>query len=309
MDTNQELELTYGVFPEKQGYRGEISFEAEKIIQLSLKFHKEFDRRWKEEKRHSASYHNENHIQATIEAATQLINKAFNGKIDPLDLRGDLQRWNQANPNAKITESEFLEAVCLAFSMHDLGNIAYGLKVDEKGVLQPDYLDGYTAKGAEERSIQIAREIIEKSGLDKEKKKRYLPLIEYLINQTVFKPEKPSQEDKNKPFYIFVQVVDQIGGNLFNTQSREESIFGLVEENVFEKYKEGETFVFNPYRFFNFVNLRLPDLVGDEKADMIFNAFEKEKPSMIDVKNEQITIKPEDFKGVNLFELFGLKNE
>jgi len=305
MDTNQELESTYGVFPEKQGYRGEISFEAEKIIQLSLKFHKEFDTRWKEEKRHLASYHNENHIQATIEAATQLINKAFSGEMDPLGLREDFQKWNQENSNAQITESEFLEAVCLAFSMHDLGNIAYGLKVDEKGVLQPDYLDGYTAKGAEERSIQIAREIIEKSGLDEEKKRRYLPLIEYLINQTVFKPQKPSQEDKNKSFYIFVQVVDQIGGNLFNHQKTDEIVFGLIEESVFEK----GGFEFNPYRSFNFVNLRLPDLVGDEKADMIFNAFEKEKPSMIDVKNEQITIKPEDFKGVNLFELFGLKNE
>jgi hypothetical protein len=305
MDTNQELKSTYGVFPEKQGYRGEISFEAEKIIQLSLKFHKEFDRRWKEEKRHSASYHNENHIQATIDAATLLINKAFN-RVDPLDLRGDLQNWNQANPNAQITESEFLEAVCLAFSMHDLGNIACGLKVDEKGVLQPDYLDGYRAEGAEARSIQIAKEIIGRSELDEEKKKRYLPLIEYLIAQTVFKPQKPSQEDKNKPFYIFVQVVDQIGGNLFNTQSRKESIFGLVEENVFEKYKKGETFIFNPYRFFNFVNLRLPELVGDEEADMIFKAFEKEKPSMIDLKNEQITITPEDLKGlVSLFNLVG----
>jgi hypothetical protein len=239
-----------------------------------------------------------------------LINKAFNEKMDPLGLKEDLQRWNQENPNAQINKSKFLlEAFCLAFSMHDLGNIACGLKVDEKGVLQPDYLDGYRAEGAEERSIQIAREIIKKSGLDEDKKRRYLPLIEYLINQTVFKPQKPSQEDKNKPFYIFVQVVDQIGGNLFNTQSREESVIGLVNESVFEKYKKGETFVFNPYRSFNFVNLRLPELVGDERVGMIFNAFEKEKPSMIDVKNEQITIKPEDFKGVNLFELFGLKNE
>jgi hypothetical protein len=283
--------------------------ENQELIKNCLSIHAEFDRRWKEEKGHLASYHNENHIQATIKAATQLINKAFNGEIDPLDLRGDLQRWNQANPNAQITKSGFLEAVCLAFSMHDLGNIACGVKFDEKGNLQLDYLDGYRAQGAEERSIQIAREIIGKSGLDEEKKRRYLPLIEYLINQTVFKPQKPSQEDKNKPFYIFVQVVDQIGGNLFNTQSREESVFGLIEENVFEKYKKGETFIFNPYRFLNFVNLRLPDLVGDEKADMIFQAFGKEKPSMIDAKDEQITIKPEDFKGVNLFELFGLKNE
>ena len=32
MDTNQEAQSTHGGFPEKQGYRGEISFEAEKII-------------------------------------------------------------------------------------------------------------------------------------------------------------------------------------------------------------------------------------------------------------------------------------
>jgi len=215
--------------------------------------------------------------------------------MDPLNLRKDLQNWNQANPNAQITKIEFLEVVRLAFSMHDLGNIACGVKVDG-GDLQLDYLDGYRAEGAEERSIQIAREIIEKSGLDEEKKRRYLPLIEYLINQTVFKPQKPSQEDKNKPFYIFVQVVDQIGGNLFNTQSRKESVFGLVEEQVFEQDKEGKKFSFNPYRFFNFVNLRLPELVGEEKVDMIFESFEKKPPPIIEVENKQITIKPEDFK-------------
>jgi hypothetical protein len=293
--TNQETQLAYDVLPEKQGYREKISSKAEKIIQLSLKFHKEFDRRWKEEKRHFSSYHNENHIQATIEAATRLINKAFIEGIDPLDLRDDLQKWNKENPSAQITESEFLEVVCLAFSMHDLGNIAYGVKFDEKGNLQLDYLNGYTAKGAEERSIQIAREIIEKSELDEEKKKRYLPLIEYLIAQTVFKPQKPSQEDKNKPFYIFVQVVDQIGGNLFNRQSTEEIVFGLIEEGIFEK----GGFEFDPHRFFNFVNLRLPELVGEEKAKMIFKAFEKEPPPIINVEEDkQITIKSEDWKGL-----------
>jgi hypothetical protein len=169
------------------------------------------------------------------------------------------------------------------------------VSVDEKGNLQLNYLDGYTAKGAEERSIQIAREIIEKSGLYDEKKNRYLLLIKHLIGQTTF---QPTDEDKNKPFATFVRVVDQIGGNLFNTQSREESIFGLVEENVFEKYEKGETFILNPYRFFNFVNLRLPDLVGDGKAKMVFEAFEKEPPPIINVENKQITIKPEDWKGL-----------
>jgi hypothetical protein len=231
MDNNQEVQSAYGVFPEKQGYRGEISSKAEKIIQLSFNFHKEFDRRWKEEKRHFASYHNRNHIQATIDAATQLINKAFNGEMDPLDLTKDLQKWNQANPNSQITGDEFLEVVRLAFSMHDLGNIASGVKVDEKGDLKPYYLDGYTAKGAEERSVKIAEEIVNNSGLDEEKKNRYLLLIKHLIEQTTF---QPTDEDKNKPFATFVRVVDQIGGNLFNRQSRKEIVFGLIEEGIFE---------------------------------------------------------------------------
>jgi len=290
--TNQpETQSVYRIFPEKQGDKEKNDPKVKEIIQLSLNFHKEFDRRWKEDKRHFASYHNENHIQATIDAATQLINKAFNEEMDPLDLRKHLQNWNQANPNAQITKSEFLEVVCLAFSMHDLGNIACGVKVDEKGDLQLDYLDGYTAKGAEERSVKIAEEIVNNSDLDEEKKNRYLLLIKHLIEQTTF---QPTDEDKNKPFANFVRVVDQIGGNLFNSQRTEEIVAGLIEEGIFEK---GE-FKFNPHRFFNFVNLRLPELVGEEKVDMIFKAFEKEKLSMIDVKDEQITIKREDWKGL-----------
>ena len=216
-----------------------------------------------------------------------MINKAFKEEIDPLNLREDLQNWNKANPNAQITEDEFLEVVCLAFSMHGLGNIARGVKVDEKGNLKPDYLDGYTAEGAEERSVQIAEEIINSSGLDNEKKSRYLPFIKHLIEQTTF---QPTDEDKNKPFATFVRVVDQIRGNLFNHQKTDEIVFGLIEESVFEK----GGFEFNPYSFFNFVNLRLPELVGEEKAKMVFEAFEKEPPPIIKVENKQITIKRED---------------
>jgi hypothetical protein len=46
------------------------------------------------------------------------------------------------------------------------------------------------------------------------------------------------------------------------------------------------------------VNLRLPELVGEEKAKMVFKAFEKEPPPIINVKDEQITIKSEDWKGL-----------
>jgi hypothetical protein len=42
------------------------------------------------------------------------------------------------------------------------------------------------------------------------------------------------------------------------------------------------------------VNLRLRELVGDKKAKMVFKAFEKEPPPIINVENKQITIKSED---------------
>jgi len=263
---------------------------VEQLIQQCVGFHSGFDQKWRE-KGHISSFHNQNHINATINAAVALIRKAFSkeGSLDPLNLKGDFQRWNEIHPQSQITEYEFLEVVRLAFSMHDLGNIASGVRFDEKGELVLDYLDGYKAQRAEERSEQIAELLINNSGLEADKKQRYLTLIKYLIAQTTYEPNK---EDKDKPLVIFARLVDQIGGNLFNNQTAQDNFFGLVEEGVFENGK----ILINPYRSFNFVNLRLSELVEDEEIrKQIFEAFGKEPPNNDErFRNEQIVIKKEE---------------
>lgn len=258
----------------------ELQSEIESIRNRCLNYHEYFDNEWKKEGR--ISYHNENHIRATLKTASFLVDEAFKriNSDDPLNLRKDLQKWNQLHQDEQITENEFDYVVQIAFACHDLGNIT---QLDENGEIV--YLQGYIAAKAEERSQQIAQKIINESFLTDDQKRRFLPLVKHLIAQTTF---QPTEEDLNQPFSIFTRVVDQIGGNLFNNQSIEDIVLGLVEENAYEK----ENFSFIPYNFFNFVRLRFPQLVSDQnKRNQILDIFGiKQLPEEIKVNENQIKI-------------------
>lgn len=228
-----------------------------KIINEALSYHREFDNN-----RQQPSFHNENHIKAVLEALEKLIIAAKNGN-DPLRIKEDLERWNKENNiDPPITLEEFWFIALIAFACHDLGNIA----TLENGKLK--FLYQYTSKDAEERSKLIAKYLLNQMGLEEEIQKIWLPLIEYLIDQTKFQPDDPS-----KPFAIFVRVVDQIGGNLFN-EDRIKSILGLIYEIANE---EGRNKKFNPHYFYNFPHLRFPELVPDERTrKAILNIWKKE---------------------------------
>ncbi len=262
----------------------ELNQPVENIIRGCLNLHKNFDKEWKNQGR--ISYHNENHVRATLVAAEKLVKAAFNieNPQDPLGLKNDLNKWNELNPEGKVTEEEFLDVVRLAFSFHDLGNIA---KLNEKGEIE--YLDIYRAQGAEERSVQIAEKIINESSLTDDQKKRFLPLVSHLIRQTTY---QPSENDKGRPFASSARVIDQVGGNLFNGQ--EARVLGLIEENVHES--EGGDFSFTPNKFFNFVRIRFPQLVDDENLRIqITQIFGVSLPEEIpNLKDQNITLTQSD---------------
>lgn len=257
----------------------ELKSKIESIRSKCLEYHQEFDKEWREKGR--ISYHNENHIMATLKAASFLVDAAFNRSDDPLNLKEDLEKWNQEHPSEQITENEFDYVVQIAFACHDLGNIA---RLDEEKI---SYLEKYTSDNAEERSKQIAEKIIQQSSLSDDQKRRFLSLIKHLIAQTTFQPK---EQDLNQPFSIFTRVVDQIGGNLFNTQ--EDRVYGLIQEFVYEK----ETFSFIPANFFNFVRLRFPQLVNDEgKRNKILEILGKNLPVEIEgFRQDQVTITKDD---------------
>lgn len=205
---------------------------------------------------------------------------------DPLGIKGDLEKWNNEHPNLKIKDNEFSFVVRMAFAAHDLGNIASGF--DENGNIV--FLDKYQAKDAEERSKEIAKFLISQSSLDDDQKRRFLPLITHLIDQTKYFFDEGG---KDKLFARFVRVVDQIGGNLFSKDypnDQQDLSLGVLYETIYEK---GES-TFTPNVLFNFVVNRFPELVEDENLrNNILRIFGKSLPNKIEYNENQITIKKE----------------
>jgi len=196
----------------------------------------------------------------------KLIKAALNGN-DPLGIMADLTKWNEQHPDGQIKQEELLTVIKLAFACHDLGNIAEKALIGPNNETRLVFLSQYKADGAEDRSQEITEIVIKASPMPEEQKARFLPLIQHLINETKFMPEKEA------PFGIFSRVVDQIGNDLFNTN--EERIVGLLEEMGAENpYAE-----FLPYFFFNFARERFGQLVpNDNERASILGIWGKELP-------------------------------
>lgn len=236
---------------------------TEKIVGQCQKWHWEFNEQFWSGK---DSFHNAEHIQATILAAEKLIEAALAGN-DPLGIMKDLEKWNKQHPGSEIKKKELLDVVKLAFAFHDLGNIAQETSTQPDGKIELDFLDKYQAKGAEERSQKIAEAVIMASDIPPEQKKRFLPFVLHLISETTYMPRKEA------PFGIFVRVVDQIGNDLFSKNERR--VNGLLEE----MYAENPDAEFLPYFFFNFARERFEQLVPDDDTrDSILKIWDKKLP-------------------------------
>lgn len=222
---------------------------TDEITRECLGWHNEFDQKiWKNE----ASFHNAEHIRATIIAAEILVEKALTGN-DPLKIMDDLEKWNREHPSKQIEREELSKVVRLAFASHDLGNIAQEA-TEQDGKVSLIFLPQYMAKGGEDRSQKIAKTVMENSKIPEEQKRKWLPLVQHLINETKFMLEGKVS------FGVFTRVVDQIGNNLFNTN--EKMVIGLLKEMLVEN-PQAE---FTPYSFFNFAKGRFGQLVPNENT-------------------------------------------
>lgn len=268
--------------PESTVVNNELGPKIKEFVNKCLEYHEKFDIEWRKKGR--VSYHNENHVNATLDAAQKLVDAALKDNNDPLGILNDLQIWNDNHRDAVVGQDDFIYVVRMAFAAHDLGNIAY---VENGKII---YLDKYQADGAEDRSKQIAERLISQSKLTDDQKRRFLPLITHLIDQTKYFFDEGG---KDKLFARFVRVVDQIGGNLFSKDypnDQQDLSLGVLYETIYEK---GES-TFTPNVLFNFVVNRFPELVEDENLrNNILRIFGKSLPNKIEYNENQITIKKE----------------
>lgn len=181
------------------------------------------------------SYHNDHHIEGMIKATGAFLFAAINNSKDPFALKKELDKWNGFYSDQQpLTMDEFVIALDLAASGHDLGNLTKTSTVTGKDCLPVlDYSTKYEAcAGAlvEGKSVDITESLIDHFFTTEDEKaimERLKPLVRHLIMQTVFDPEITSS---NQCFWQFIQYTDQIGTYYFSDQSRTQSVAGLLNE-------------------------------------------------------------------------------
>lgn len=214
-----DIEPNTPILPENYLSKNE---EVKELQNRSLNLHLEFD----EKISGRLSFHNFEHIFAAVKGAMILYDEAINGN-DIFNLMKDLNDWNKnKKEEEQISFEEFADVLRLAFSFHDLGNIAE--VINGKVVLRENGL--YEADGAEERSIEIAKILL----ANHQQLQKYIDLICHIINETKFNFNEDGGE--SRPFAVFVRVVDQIMTNYLR-RDYSEFIEGLQQEAIDERKK------------------------------------------------------------------------
>lgn len=249
-----------------------IKHPEKEVVRKALDLHEKFSTEvWGQDRE---SFHNKEHIEAAIEAANAIVENAKNG-FDPLNIMGDLAKWNEQNPDANINVDELNEVMTIAFACHDLGNILNSLE-ENNGNLEPNFLNQYKASGAEERSKVMSELIIQNTnGLSEDKRDRFVHFVNHIIEQTKFKPGKVDDKFKEPPFAAAVMIIDQIGNDLYSTN--EQRVRGLIEETAAEDPSRKINLDF----FNNFVIDRLRQIYPDKSEEFysdIYKSMGKEQP-------------------------------
>lgn len=219
--------------------------KSEKLIQLAHDLHVDFERT-----KTGKSFHNIDHIKAVEGAAEATLDKIDTN--DTFRLNMALSSWNaRRSPRTQATQVEMGMAIKIAAATHDLGNIVDTLGFSDNGFV-PRFNKAYKSKGAEERSIQVARTLMTGMGFSKKSLDSILPLVEHLIGETTY-----NFSGTGTGFAPFMRTVDQIGNALYNpTDYANNLLYEMVGENP------EATFV--PYDHFNFANSRFDYLIPNE---------------------------------------------
>jgi hypothetical protein len=228
---------------------------ARRILEFSLLTHLQFDSDWAK-----PSYHNEIHILAVICAFLEILPTLRHNDIFAIE--NTLNTWNQnsetsGSSTSPITLEEFALAMIMALATHDLGNILETVQEEGENP-KAIFHKVYNAKGAEERSKAIASVLITKfyQAVDEAKIQQIIGLVQHLIEQTIFQPT-PSIESKQTPWWLLIQIIDQIGGNVVLLSTNPNYYVSTVAGLIIEILKVRTTDGINLTNFLNFVAFRL----------------------------------------------------
>jgi hypothetical protein len=228
---------------------------ARRILEFSLLTHLQFDSDWAK-----PSYHNEIHILAVICAFLEILPTLRHDDIFAIE--NTLNTWNQnsetsGSSTSPITLGEFALAMVMALATHDLGNILETVQEEGENP-KAIFHKVYHAEGAEERSKAIASVLITKfyQAVDEAKIQQIIGLVQHLIEQTIFQPT-PSIESKQTPWWLLIQIIDQIGGNVVLLSTNPNYYVSTVAGLIIEILKVRTTDGINLTNFLNFVAFRL----------------------------------------------------
>lgn len=228
---------------------------ARRILEFSLLTHLQFDSDWAK-----PSYHNEIHILAVICAFLEILPTLRHDDIFAIE--NTLNAWNQnsetsGSSTSPITLGEFALAMIMALATHDLGNILETVQEEGENP-KAIFHKVYHAEGAEERSKAIASVLITKfyQAVDEAKIQQIIGLVQHLIEQTIFQPI-PSIESKQTPWWLLIQIIDQIGGNVVLLSTKPNYYVSTVAGLIIEILKVRTTDGINLTNFLNFVAFRL----------------------------------------------------
>lgn len=245
---------------------------SERALQISYELHKEFNKEnWEEKK----SFHNEEHIRAVAEASDKLIKAAINGE-DPLDIQGDIDKWNELHKDSpRIDIEQFRDIAKMAFAAHDWGNIMQDVEFDKEGNVLPIFLEKYTAENAELRSQMMFEKFVE-NNVDESLREIYKNVGKEIIWQTNFMNDA-DDPGYNKPFAQFARVCDQIGNDVFS--ENDDRLEGLLTEMLNEDPSKEINLDF----FVNFAAKRIKGILPEsefqeDQIKAIYDAWEKDRP-------------------------------
>jgi len=234
---------------------------ARRILEFSLLTHLQFDSDWAK-----PSYHNEIHILAVICAFLEILPTLRHDDIFAIE--NTLNAWNQnsetsGSSTSPITLGEFALAMIMALTTHDLGNILETVQEEGENP-KAIFHKVYHAEGAEERSKAIASVLITKfyQAVDEAKIQQIIGLVQHLIEQTIFQPI-PSIESKQTPWWLLIQIIDQIGGNVVLLSTNPNYYVSAVAGLIIEILKVRTTDRINLTNFLNFVAFRLNVLITE----------------------------------------------
>ena len=250
-----------------------VKATAQKILEFSLSTHLQFDSHWAK-----PSYHNEIHILTVIYAFLKVFFALLKSE-DIFQIRNTLNTWNQksetsGSSTSPITLGKFALAMIIALATHDLGNILETVQEEERNLKPSFHCNSlYKAANAEERSKQIASVLIShkfNQAVGAEERSqvgvsvsisevditKITELVTHLIEQTIFQPT-PSIESKQTPWWLLIQIIDQIGGNVVLLSTNPNYYVSAVAGLIIEILTVRAADKINLTNFLNFVAFRL----------------------------------------------------